>query len=127
MKIKKGDILVFFIILIAFLSYLGIKQINKQTDDKDIVIEIDGKEYRRIPMDEIKEESLIHIDLSSDRFIDILIKEDGVYVNDVVCPDRICVKTGLINKVGQTIVCLPNKVLITIEGRKELELDGISY
>ncbi len=32
------------------------------------------------------------------------------------CPERICIRTGWISKPGQTIVCIPNRMTITIEG-----------
>lgn len=31
------------------------------------------------------------------------------------CPDKICVRTGYIGRAGQKIVCLPNKVTVTVE------------
>ena len=31
------------------------------------------------------------------------------------CPDKYCVKQGKIKNVGETIVCLPHKVVVEIE------------
>lgn len=42
------------------------------------------------------------------------------------CPDHTCEKTGRIKYVGQTIVCLPNKVSITVEGSAENGVDLVS-
>lgn len=33
------------------------------------------------------------------------------------CPDQICVKTGQISKPGESIVCLPHRLIITIAER----------
>ena len=47
----------------------------------------------------------------------VLVVENGVaYLNYSNCPDHTCEKTGKIRYVGQTIVCLPNRVSITIRG-----------
>lgn len=47
----------------------------------------------------------------------VLVVENGVaYLNYSDCPDHTCEKTGKIRYVGQTIVCLPNRVSITIRG-----------
>lgn len=51
----------------------------------------------------------------------VLVIENGVaYLNYSSCPDHICEKTGKIRYVGQSIVCLPNRVAVTICG----DLDG---
>jgi hypothetical protein len=127
MKMKKGDILLLGIVLLSIISYIGVKMIYKDTSDKAIVIAVEGKEYDRFYMKDINEKRLVHIDLDSGKFIDITLDQNGVYVSDVVCPDRICVKTGIIDKVGQSIVCLPNKVQIYIEGSQKTDVDGVSH
>jgi hypothetical protein len=53
--------------------------------------------------------------------------EDGsVRVISSPCPEKICVKTGRISKPGQWIACLPNRVFISIQGRKSEQPDAIS-
>lgn len=42
------------------------------------------------------------------------------------CPDKICVNHKSISKNNETIVCLPNKVLITVVSEKENEVDGVA-
>ncbi len=46
----------------------------------------------------------------------ILVIECGeAYLKDATCPDRICVNRGKISHVGESIICLPNKVVVTVE------------
>ena len=125
-KMKKGDILLLLIILVAGISYFGLKFLYKDTGDKTIVISVNGKEYDRITMSNLNGEKLIHIDLEEGRYIDIKADSQGAHVSDVICPDKICVKTGVIDKVGQSIVCLPNKVQVFIEGSAETDVDYVS-
>lgn len=40
------------------------------------------------------------------------------------CPDGVCVRTGVLNRAGQTAVCLPNRLVIRVEG--EGDVDAIS-
>lgn len=35
------------------------------------------------------------------------------------CPDQICVRHKPVNKEGETIVCLPHKVVVTVSGSSE--------
>ncbi|HRR92028.1 MAG TPA: NusG domain II-containing protein [bacterium] len=41
------------------------------------------------------------------------------------CPDKLCVKQGYISESGQVIICLPNRVVIKIEGRASF--DALTY
>jgi len=45
----------------------------------------------------------------------VVIKDGVVYMSDASCKNQICVNTGKINKKGESIVCLPNKVIVEIE------------
>jgi hypothetical protein len=40
-------------------------------------------------------------------------------MTDSDCPDHTCENTGKVKYVGETIVCLPNKVHITVIGPKD--------
>lgn len=47
----------------------------------------------------------------------VLVIEDGyAYMRDADCPDRVCVHTGRISYVGQSIACLPYDITVIIEG-----------
>lgn len=44
------------------------------------------------------------------------------------CPDKICVKSGRLNKVGQTAACLPNKLILKLvpkSSRRDEDVDMI--
>ena len=56
----------------------------------------------------------------------ILVIEGGVaYLKDANCPDKTCVKTGKIHYVNQSIICLPNKVVVEIRARGQDQPDII--
>lgn len=46
----------------------------------------------------------------------ILTIQDGkAWMREADCPDLVCVKKGKIYRVGESIICLPNKVVIEIK------------
>lgn len=47
------------------------------------------------------------------------IADGGVRVKSSDCPDKICVKTGLVSHEGMSAVCMPNRVIVTVEGTDE--------
>jgi hypothetical protein len=56
----------------------------------------------------------------------IVIEEGSVRVLSSPCPEKICIKTGRISKPGQWIACLPNRIFISIRGRRSEQPDAIS-
>ena len=44
------------------------------------------------------------------------VPERGFHVYDADCPDHICVRTGFIDRAGQSIVCVPNAIVIRLIG-----------
>lgn len=127
MKFKKGDIIIAVILITGIGFWFYNNYVSNNTIVDNLVIEVNGSTYKRIPVNELKKEQLIHIEFENNRHIDIKADESGTRVVDVVCPDKLCQKTGTINKVGQNIVCLPNKVVIYYEGDKTPLVDNVAY
>jgi hypothetical protein len=127
MKLRKGDIAIILILAVAVISWLGINKLSESKDDRQVVIETNGSVYKTIPLKEGMKTQDIHIKLDNGKYIDIVVDKNGAYVSDVICPDKVCQKTGLVDKVGQSIVCLPNKVVVYIEGKSAPEVDNVSY
>jgi hypothetical protein len=43
------------------------------------------------------------------------------------CPDKLCVKQRSIAKEGETIVCLPHRVVVKISGGERPVIDGVTW
>ena len=57
----------------------------------------------------------------------IEVEPGRIRVSHADCPDQICVRQGWISDGVVPIVCLPNELVIQLEGAgNELELDGVS-
>ncbi len=54
----------------------------------------------------------------------ICVREGAVFVSEATCPDQDCVRMGPVSKPGQVIACLPNRLLIRVEG--EGDVDAVS-
>ena len=53
-----------------------------------------------------------------------LVIENGyAWMTDSECPDKICEHMGKIHMNGQLIVCLPNGVIVTVEGGEDSGVD----
>ena len=103
------DIIIIAAILLVSLSLLLIVTLSKE-EGSVVVVEIDGTTVATYPLDKNAEYSL-------NGGSNVLVIEDGVaYMSYSNCPDHTCEKTGKIRYVGQTIICLPNKIAVTIKG-----------
>lgn len=75
------------------------------------VISIDNEEKYSLPLDENTT-----FTVSSKYGINEVVIEDGkVSVTEADCPDKLCVKQGKKDKAGDTIICLPHRMIVTIE------------
>lgn len=87
------------------------------------VIEVDGREYGRYSLKE-KETKVLDIKTEFGQNT-VEISYGGVRVLDADCPDKLEVKAGGIDSAGEMLVCLPNHMIVRIEG--EREVDGVAY
>lgn len=55
----------------------------------------------------------------------VTVEGGRVYMSDADCPDRICIETGDASR-AKPIVCLPNGVVVTVEGEEASGLDAIA-
>ena len=63
----------------------------------------------------LTEEKKITID--GQYHLTVTLTRDGVSVTESDCPGQDCVHTGRITRAGQSIVCLPEQVIVTLEGK----------
>ena len=49
----------------------------------------------------------------------LVIKDGKAYMKDATCPDGICVAHKPVYREGESIVCLPNKVVVLVKGASE--------
>ena len=69
------------------------------------------------------------VPVTGEGFSNILVIRDGkADMTEADCPDRICVKHRPVSRVGETIVCLPHKVVVEVigEGDSPDGFDSIS-
>ncbi|WP_027623276.1 NusG domain II-containing protein [Clostridium lundense] len=128
---KKGDKIIFISILVIItLGFAGtfVYKNYMKSHDKIALIKQDGKVIDKINLTNFTGTKEMTIKTNDGHFNKILIEKDKISITDADCPDRVCVKTGPISQPGDTVVCLPHKLMITIEGTKEKgEIDATAY
>ena len=118
--IKKADIVLFFVLLVFGIS-LSTLSLMTGTSGQKIKIEVNGQPYA---VYSLAENQTIEI-TEHGHTNKITIKDGTVQMTYSDCKNQICVNDGQISKTNQSIVCLPNKVMVEITGGEE-DFDAIS-
>ena len=93
-------------------------------DGEQVIVKVDKKEIARYDLNTDRE---VVIDGKDGGKNTLVIKDGKAYIKDATCPDKLCEHQGKIHMVGQSLICLPNRVVIEItDDKKDEEFDGIS-
>jgi len=119
-------ILAIAIILIAVLGFIIYSSSGSNMEEQDrIVIEAMGEIVQEIPMDQLEPGKKIPIaGYLGDSILEM--EEGRVRLVYSPCPDHLCVYMGWISRPGEIIVCLPNMVMVRVEGKLDPGRDGIT-
>ena len=125
---KKTGITFADVLIILFVACVGIILALSVFTDKGIptmcVVEINGAEYARYGMVSLADEKIIEIDNEYGRNT-IVIDRNGAAVVYSDCADGIEVKAGRIDCAGQSLICLPHRLTVRLEGNDTP--DGVSW
>ena len=84
------------------------------------VVSVNGEVLERIDLSKVRE--AYDLDVATDFGRNIVHVEPGaISVTHADCPDQICVMQGRLSSSGIPIICMPNRLVISIEGG---DLDG---
>lgn len=88
-----------------------------------VIVTVDGKMYQEFSLDQ----NGVFVIIGANGGTNLLKIEDGFAdVTDASCPDKLCVHQKSVHYNGETIVCLPNKVVVEIISEIENEIDTIA-
>ncbi len=59
--------------------------------------------------------------------ITLSVSEGAVRIVDASCRHQTCLKMGAIRQAGESLVCIPNRIRITLAGSNETGIDGITH
>ena len=83
------------------------------------VVRVNGAEWARYPLSKDGEYA---VETVYGRNL-VTVKDGRVSVTDADCPDKICVATRAASRVGETILCLPHRLSVTVEGSGDPVVD----
>ncbi|HHW70372.1 MAG TPA: NusG domain II-containing protein [Clostridiales bacterium] len=128
-NLKIGDIFIYILLVVfAAIGFIGMKSmVGVEGKSRVVLVLLDGQEVEEIRISPDMEKKEIRIDTGNGTYNIVSIDGDGVRVVEASCSDKLCIKQGNIDSPGQSIVCLPNKLVIKIIGDNNSPIDDITY
>ena len=121
MKNHKRDlILIGILLLTALILFLLFKDKQRNEPDAVAVVTVDGTEIARYPL---SQDGTFVLNEGSNTLV---IENGEAWVSEANCPDKLCMGFGKISKNGEIIVCLPNRLIVMIEGGEASKIDAIA-
>lgn len=122
-RLFRNDV-IFIVVLLFVVSALGLCFYLFRGEGDSVVVTVDGKEFGRYSLTEdITVE--IRTGAQNEELNLLVIKDGQAYVETATCPDGICAGHKPIKREGESIVCLPHKVVITVYTTEENDAPDI--
>lgn len=119
-NITKGDIILIVSLLVLCLG-LFINSFGK-SENLTADIYVSGEKAHSIALSEVTESYTLN-----ENYCQLLIEKDGVSFVFSDCADKLCIKKGKLKNQGDTMACVPEKVVVIIKSDNKKQIDGVAY
>lgn len=116
---KKDWILIAVIIGVAALACL-MHYLLRDTGQSNVIVKVDGVVES---VHSLSKDEKVYINGGTNV---LLITNGTADMREADCKDQICVKQKAISLNRESIICLPNKVVVEVQSTKESELDAVT-
>ncbi|WP_150266863.1 NusG domain II-containing protein [Paenibacillus tepidiphilus] len=115
-KLKRGDIVLILVVLLAAASFYGVKWLKERNEhftqgELQAVISINGKTYQTVPL--TKEEQVIDIKTKYGHNI-LKVYDYGIEMTYSDAPLPIALDMGFISRPRQQIICIPARLMVEV-------------
>ena len=119
----KTDAILIAVLLLLSASAFAIQQGVSRDQAKTAVVTIEGEVVLELPLETVKTSETIP--LPNGIILEAQAKK--IRVKSANCKDKICVKTGWLEQVGDVAACLPNQTVVSIRATEPGDLDALTY
>ena len=122
-RLFRNDV-IFIVVLLLVVTTLGLCFYLFRGEGDMVVVTVDGKQYGTYSLTEdVRGE--IRTGAEAEELNVLVIKDGQAYVEKATCPDGICAGHKPISREGESIVCLPHKVVITVYATEDKDAPDI--
>lgn len=117
---RKHDLLLVLAVLAAAVLLFAGRKLFFSKSPAAVTVSVDGAEVMTLDLNQDCDEIIESPGGGTNRLV---IKDGAVHMEEASCPDKVCIKQGAVSETGQSIVCLPNRVIVTITGTDSQKTD----
>lgn len=119
-KHKRRNDLILIISLLLILSVIGLCFFFLRKEGDTVRVTVDGRLYG---VYSLSDDTVVDIRTgeNGEHLNRLIIKDGKAYVEEASCPDGICAAHYPIFRDGESIVCLPHRVVITVHAEGDGE------
>ena len=110
-RLRRNDI-IFIAVLVAVIAVAGACLYLFRGEGDTVTVSIDGMVVATYPLGVDRVED---IRTDGDGLNRLVIRDGKAWVETASCPDGICAAHKPIHREGESIVCLPNRVVVTVK------------
>ena len=122
----KGDLIIVGIIIVLAVVFFLINLIRdrQSSGEGNVLVVRDGRVVESYPLSEditvtLWDEERTHYNL-------LMIKDGSAEISDANCPDKICVRSRAIARDGESIICLPHRLVLSVHSERQRDMDAVT-
>lgn len=121
--IGRRDLVLLAVFLVIGLLLLAWWQFRPVAAGGIAEVAVDGEVMAELPLAEDTEMVIEGYDGGENTLV---IRDGEADITSASCPDGVCVRHRAVSRDGESIICLPNRVVVTIRGGEEGDVDGVA-
>lgn len=118
--VKKKDIVLVALIFMAALGAFLLHELIGAAAAGSVTVKVDGEIEAVYSLGEDQE---IEINGGTNTLV---IRNGKADMTEADCPDKLCVNQRAISRNKESIICLPNKVVVEADSKENSELDAVA-
>ena len=120
-NITKGDIVLIVSVLMLSLV-LFVTSFASGNENLRAEIYVGGQMAHSIALSEVADSYTLN-----ENDCQLLVEKDGVSFVYSDCGDKLCIKKGKLKNQGDTMACVPERVVVIIKSDSKKQIDGVAY
>lgn len=111
MNKRKKEFILILVVLLAAVAGFFVNHLNNRKPAALVEVSIDGETVASYDLNKDLDTVIEGYHGGTNHLI---IQNGQAWISEATCPDKVCIHQGRITMNGELLVCLPNRVIVTI-------------